>query len=216
MTGANILALVSSPPWAKLRQAFTLSKYDAPVKTTKLAGVPEARLYNLIGLMITTKAARLWPGGPAAYDVHQFVSLLSIVVALFHGLILTADRFIGFSAVQVFLPFSNPAYRPLWVGIGQVGFYALAILVFSFYVRRRITPRVWRLIHYLSFVAFLFVLIHGITSGTDSAQLWAMVLYWFTGGSVLFLSSYRILSAAIGRVKKLLGRTAYAGMANPT
>ncbi len=155
----------------------------------------------VMGLMITTKAARLWPGGPAAYDVHQFVSLLSIVFALFHGLILTGDRYIGFSAVQVFIPFSNPAYRPLWVGIGQIGFYALAILVFSFYIRRMITPRVWRLIHYLSFIAFLFVLIHGVTSGTDSAQAWAASLYWFTGGSVMFLTVYRILLTLISKAQ---------------
>ncbi len=155
----------------------------------------------VMGLMITTKAARLWPGGPAAYDVHQFVSLLSIVFALFHGLILTGDRYIGFTAVQVFIPFSNPAYRPLWVGIGQIGFYALAILVFSFYIRRMITPRGWRLIHYLSFIAFLFVLIHGVTSGTDSAQPWAAWLYWFTGGTVMFLTVYRILLTVIAKAQ---------------
>jgi predicted ferric reductase len=149
-------------------------------------------LAMILGLLISTKAARLWPGGPAAYDVHQFVSLLGIAIALFHGLILTGDRYIGFSAVQVFIPFSNPAYRPFWVGIGQIGFYALAIVGLSVYVRRAITPRVWRLIHYLSFLSFLFVLIHGIASGTDSAQAWAVATYWFTGGSVLFLTLYRI------------------------
>ena len=165
----------------------------------------------MMGLWITTKAARLWPGGPAAYDVHQFVSLLSIVFALFHGLILTGDRYINFSIVQVFIPFSNPAYRPLWVGIGQVGFYALAILVFSFYVRRAITPRIWRLVHYLSFIAFLFVLIHGITSGTDSAQPWATWLYWFTGGSVLFLTIQRVLVALADRLLRSTTQTARAG-----
>jgi predicted ferric reductase len=152
-------------------------------------------LSMVLGLMITTKAARLWPGGPAAYDIHQFVSLLAMAVAMFHGLILTGDRYIGFSLVQVFIPFSNPAYRPFWVGLGQIGFYSLAIVGLSFYVRRKLTPRVWRLIHYLSFLSFLFVLIHGIASGTDSAQPWAVLLYWFTGGSVLFLTMYRIALA---------------------
>jgi predicted ferric reductase len=152
-------------------------------------------LAMVLGLLISTKAARLWPGGPAAYDVHQFASLLGIAIALFHGLILTGDRYIGFSAVQVFIPFSNPAYRPFWVGIGQIGFYILAIVGLSVYVRRAITPRVWRLIHYLSFLSFLFVLIHGIASGTDSAQSWAVATYWITGGSVLFLTMYRLARA---------------------
>jgi predicted ferric reductase len=145
----------------------------------------------VIGLWITSKAARLWPGGPTAYDLHQFASLLSVAVALFHGLILAGDRYIGFSAIQVLIPFSNPSYRPLWVGVGQIGFYTLAMVGLSFYVSRAITPRVWRLVHYLSFITYLFVLVHGILSGTDSAQPWAVATYWITGGSVLFLMIYR-------------------------
>ena len=149
-------------------------------------------LSMILGLLITSKAARLWPGGPAAYDIHQFVSLLAIAFALFHGLILTGDQYIGFSVVQVLIPFSNPTYRPFWVGIGQIGFYALAIIGLSFYVRRAITPRNWRLLHYLSYLAFLFVLIHGIASGTDSGQGWAIATYWLTGASVFLLTAYRV------------------------
>jgi predicted ferric reductase len=154
-------------------------------------------LAMVLGILITSKTARLWPGGPAAYDLHQFVSLLSIAFALFHGLILTGDQYIGFSVVQVLIPFSNSAYRPLWVGIGQIGFYALALVGLSFYIRRELTPRIWRLLHYLGYLAFLFVLIHGIASGTDSGQSWAIATYWLTGGSVFFLTAYRI-SKSIG------------------
>jgi predicted ferric reductase len=163
------------------------------------------------GLLISSKAARLWPGNPAAYDVHQFISLLGIAFALFHGLILTGDRYINFSVLQVFIPFSNPAYRPLWVGIGQLGFYAMAIVGLSFYVRRAITPLIWRLIHYLSFGTFLFVLIHGVTSGTDSGQLWAAGIYWITGGSVLFLTVFRILAALFDRLTRAMRPAAARG-----
>jgi predicted ferric reductase len=161
----------------------------------------------MMGLSMTSKIARLWPGSPAAYGLHQFISLLSIAFALFHGLILTGDRYINFSIIQVFIPFSNPAYRPLWVGIGQIGFYTLAVIGLSFYVRRAITPRGWRLVHYLSFVTFLFVFLHGITSGTDSGQLWAMGIYWITGGSMLFLTVFRVLSSAADRLLLLIRRT---------
>jgi predicted ferric reductase len=157
-------------------------------------------LSMVLGLSITSKAARLWPGGPAAYDIHQFVSLLSLVVALFHGLILTGDQYINFSVAQVFVPFSNPNYRPFWVGIGQLGFYLLAMVGLSFYLRRRLTPRVWRLLHYFSFLTYAFVLLHGITSGTDTSQSWAMAAYWLTGGTVLFLTVYRISHSILTRL----------------
>ena len=41
-----------------------------------------------LGLLITNKLARLWPGGPVAFDLHQYTSLLGVAFALFHGLIL--------------------------------------------------------------------------------------------------------------------------------
>jgi predicted ferric reductase len=165
-------------------------------------------LSMIFGLLITGKISRVWPGGPAAVDVHQFVSLLGIAFALFHGLILTGDQYIGFSVVQVLVPFSNPLYRPFWVGIGQIGFYTLVLVGLSYYVRRSLTPRVWRLIHYLSFLTFLLVLIHGITSGSDSAQPWAMLAYLMTGGSVWFLTVYRVVSALVDRMLRSARQTA--------
>jgi predicted ferric reductase len=146
-----------------------------------------------LGLLITNKLARLWPGGPVAFDLHQFTSLLGLAIALFHGLILMGDQYIKFDLARVFIPFSNPDYRPLWVGLGQVGFYLLAIVALSFYIRRQITPRRWRLIHYLSFLTYLLALAHGIFSGTDSSLGWVNSLYWASGGLLLFFLIFRIL-----------------------
>jgi predicted ferric reductase len=108
----------------------------------------------------------------------------------------------------VLVPFSNPLYRPFWVGIGQIGFYTLVLVGLSYYVRRSLTPRVWRLIHYLSFLTFLLVLIHGITSGSDSAQPWAMLAYLMTGGSVWFLTVYRVVSTLFDRMLRASRQTA--------
>jgi predicted ferric reductase len=145
------------------------------------------------GLIITNKLARLWPGGPVAFDLHQYTSLLGLAIALFHGLILMGDRYIQFTLAVVFIPFTSAEYRPLWVGLGQVSFYLLAIVSFSFYVRRKITPRVWRLIHYLSFLTYALALVHGIASGTDSTLGWVNSMYWASGGMLLFFFIYRIL-----------------------
>ena len=145
------------------------------------------------GLIITNKLARVWPGGPTAFDLHQYTSLLGLAIGLFHALILMGDHYINFSLAQVLIPFTSTAYRPIWVGIGQLGLYASAIVSFSFYVRKRLGRRAWRLIHYLSFINFMLTLIHGITSGTDSPEAWARGLYWATGLSLVFLTVYRII-----------------------
>ena len=149
-----------------------------------------------LGLMITNKLARLWPGGPVAFDLHQHTSLLGVAFALFHGLILLGDHYLNASFLQVVFPFGLAGYQPFWVGLGQVGFYLMAVVAFSFYVRKQITPRFWRSVHFLSFVSFVFALLHGITTGTDSTTAWAQVFYWSTGGVFLFLLTYRILMSA--------------------
>lgn len=148
-----------------------------------------------LGMSITNKLARLWPGGPVAFDLHQYTSLLGVAFALFHGLILLGDQYIHTSFWRTMLPFGMQEYQPFWVGFGQLSFYLTAIVSFSFYVRKQITSRTWRAIHYLSFASFLMALIHGLASGTDSATPWVQGMYWLTGGSFLFLFIYRLLIA---------------------
>src|SRR5512136_3094217 len=145
------------------------------------------------GLIITNKLARVWPGGPTAFDLHQFTSLMGLAFALFHALILMGDRYISYDLAQVLVPFNSTGYKPVLVGLGQIGFYLLAIVGLSFYVRKRLGNRAWHLIHYLSFLTFLLALLHGIFAGTDNTVLAIRVFYWVTGVSLLFLLVYRIL-----------------------
>jgi predicted ferric reductase len=148
-----------------------------------------------MGVSMTNKMALIWPGIPPAYEVHQYTSLLGLGFALFHALILTGDHYIKYTPLTVLLPFASQSYKPIWVGMGQVAFYVWAMVAFSFYLRGRIGKVTWRLIHFASYACFLAVLVHGIYSGTDGAASWVYYSYWFSGGSLLFLTVYRILSA---------------------
>ncbi len=147
-----------------------------------------------LGIGITNKMARLWPGAPAAFAIHEYVSLLGMAFALFHALVLLGDHYINFTVAQIFMPFATAGYRPTWVGIGQIGFYVWLIVNVSFYIRRLIGQKTWRVLHYLSFAMYIMGLIHGLFSGTDSPANWAQWYYWISGGSLLFLSVYRILN----------------------
>jgi len=147
------------------------------------------------GVLITNKLARLWPGGPVAFDMHQYAVLLGLAFALFHALILMGDRYINLSLPRVLTPFASLDYRPLAVGFGQVAFYLMVVIAASFYLRRRLTVYGWRWIHYLGYGAYLMAVGHGIFSGTDSGAPWARFLYGATGGLLLFLFIYRVLAS---------------------
>jgi predicted ferric reductase len=199
VAAGTFAAVVVLPRWLPGLNASLLG--SAPKAFWYLSRASALVAYSLLwlsmtlGVAITNRLARLWPGGPTAYDVHQHTSLLGLAFALFHGVILIGDQYIGYNLFQVLVPFSSASYRPLWVGLGQVGFYLLGIVGLSFYVRRSIGSRVWRLIHLLSYAVYLLALTHGVVSGTDSGSAWAQILYWTTGGSLLFLTLYRVIAA---------------------
>lgn len=145
-----------------------------------------------LGLAITNRLARAWPGGPSLGSLHEHASLLGLGFTALHALVLLRDQYIGYTLAEILIPFANTSYRPLWVSAGQVGFYLLALVVLSSYVRRWIGTRFWRLTHLLSFLAFVLALAHGVLSGSDTATGWAGAIYLASGLSLLVLTIYRV------------------------
>ncbi|MBI5030772.1 MAG: ferric reductase-like transmembrane domain-containing protein [Chloroflexi bacterium] len=146
-----------------------------------------------LGISITNKLSRVWPGGPTAVDLHQFTSLLALSVTIFHVLILLGDRYANYTMSQLLMPFAGGKHQPFWVGLGQLAFYIMLPVTFSFYARKQLGHKLWRTIHYLSFVIFLFVTLHGIFSGTDTVSPGMLGLYGLTLFSVYFLTVFRVL-----------------------
>lgn len=134
------------------------------------------------------------------YDLHRFVSILTLGVGVFHVLIVLPDDFIRYSLAQVLLPFASP-YEPLFIALGGFSLYLTALIVGAFYVRHLVSYHVWRLLHYGTFVAFTLALAHGIGAGTDSGSAWAQYLYAATALVAFNLLVYRALrgSARAGR-----------------
>jgi predicted ferric reductase len=153
-------------------------------------------LSMLCGLLLTNRLAQVWPGGRAAFEVHQHASLLGLGFALLHALLLLGDRYIEATPAHILVPFGYTHYATVWVGLGQIGLYGLAAIGLSFYIKPWIGRRLWRGVHFLSFAVFVLALLHSITSGSDSGSPWAQRMYWVSGASVLFLTIYRVLVSA--------------------
>jgi predicted ferric reductase len=200
----SLLAVVVLPQWLP---GLTFSLLGEQPKAYWLLSRGSAwAAYSLLwlsmisGMIVTNKLARVWPGGPTAIDLHEYFSLLGLGLGLFHALILMGDHYINYNLAQVLLPFNSVNYRPLWVGIGQLSFYLGLVVSLTFYVRKQIKPRTWRLVHYLSFAQFLLVMVHGLYSGTDATAPWAIQIYYWSAASLLFLFIYRMLIKKISIV----------------
>lgn len=163
-----------------------------------------------LGLLITNKMARVWPGGPTAVDLHQFTSLLGFAFAFFHALVLLGDRYISFTFLQILVPFASVNYRPFWVGLGQIAFYLAIPVLFSFYVRKQLGFKLWRGLHYGAFVVYSLLTIHALLAGTDTTAPILLGIYVVTGALVCFLTLVRILSQVSGRKSHVPGHRSKA------
>ena len=204
MTLGLLLAILVLPAWLP-NLAFSLGG-DAPKaywymsRATAFASLSLLWLSMALGMGITNKMARAWPGAAAAFAVHEYVSLLGLAFAAFHAVVILGDHYINFTLLQLLAPFSTVGYRPLWVGIGQVGFYVWLIVALSFYIRSSIGQKTWRVLHYASFAMYLMGLFHGLFSGTDVTAPWAQNYYWISSGSLLFLLVGRIVGVIVDKL----------------
>lgn len=148
-----------------------------------------------LGVMITNKMARVWPGGPTAFELHHYFSWLGLGFTTVHVLTLLGDEFIDNTVLNWLLPFASTGYEQVWVGLGQVAFYMMIPVLLSFYARKRLGTRAWRTVHGLSHAVFFMGLFHGLFSGTDSGSAWAMGMYVFTGASLVGLTVYRVVTS---------------------
>ncbi len=150
-------------------------------------------LSTVWGLALSTKVVKEYIPAPIAYGLHEFMSLSAIFFTVIHSLVLLGDQYIKFNIFHLAIPFIAP-YQPFWTGLGTIEFYLMAAITGSFYVKKWISQKLWRKLHYLTFLVFILALVHGIMSGTDTQYLSTQLMYAGTGLSVLFLTFYRILT----------------------
>ncbi len=152
----------------------------------------------IYGLLLSTKILDAIAHRPITFTLHQDLASFGLGLAAIHGALLALDKSVPFTLAQIALPGLAP-YRPVWVAAGQIAFYLMLAVVGSFYVRRRIGQRAWRLLHYLTFLAFVGATAHGLLAGTDSGSAWAWWIYVGSTVAVVFLFAYRIALSIGGR-----------------
>ena len=152
----------------------------------------------LYGLLLSTKILDAIAHRPVSFALHKDLAIVALILGTLHGLLLTFDQSFNFTPIAIIVPFQSP-YAPIPVGIGQLTLYGTAIVTASFYVRRRIGQRTWRVLHYFTFLAFIGSAVHGVLSGTDGGTQWAFWLYLLTVTAAIFLTTYRIVISVAAR-----------------
>jgi sulfoxide reductase heme-binding subunit YedZ len=195
MAGLTLLPLVSAathlPSLAAANATSTTLWYLT--RTTAVVAYVTLTLSVALGLLRTiarTSAEHLsW----VIDELHAFVATLAGLFVVGHLLTIKFDTYVIFSLHDLLIPGQGP-YRPLAVNVGIIAFYVMAITLISSWVRRYIPYRLWRAIHYLSFLTFALVTIHGWLAGSDASEPWLRALYVGGGAAITFLVLMRLFA----------------------
>ncbi|MGI9649339.1 MAG: hypothetical protein ACR2OI_12550 [Acidimicrobiia bacterium] len=143
------------------------------------------------GLLVSSGfLGRLVKAKPLTY-MHESLAVGAILATVVHLAALSVDEFIEFGWRELLVPGAS-SFEPLWVTFGVVAFYGMVLVSASFYVRKHIGQKAWRLIHFSTFGIFLATAIHGLMAGTDSSNRYVQWLYVGSTAIVLGLTATRI------------------------
>ncbi|MES2170930.1 MAG: 2Fe-2S iron-sulfur cluster-binding protein [Actinomycetota bacterium] len=144
------------------------------------------------GTLLSTRVLRKVDNPSWLLDLHRYLSTLSIVMVLVHLGSLMLDGWLHFSAADILIPL-HADYRALPVAIGIIAFYLLVAVQLSSLLMNRIPRRVWKAIHYSSYLVVVLVSFHAGWSGTDVGTIW----YRATAISLIVLAAAAVMTRVV-------------------
>ena len=161
----------------------------------------------LWGILLITRMLK--PADRPAWllDLHRWLGVLSLVTVGAHMATLVGDNWTHFAWRELFVPQASP-WRRAAVTWGVLAFYLLAVVQVSSWVMKWIPRKLWHAIHFLSYVLFVMVTVHGFMAGTDSTNI---VFFAIACGGVAILVFAFIARVLQGHAKK--GQRAQANAA---
>lgn len=197
-----VVLAFAGPAIESIRSFLTVEHDRLPWYATRLLALLSYLAITgsvVYGLLLSTGIVDAIAHRTVSFTLHQDLSGIGLGLAMVHAAVLMIDTSVPYTPLEVLVPFAGP-YEPFWVGIGQLSLYLTAIVMLSFYARKRIGQKRWRTLHYVTFLAFLGATFHGLMAGTDSSAPWAFGMYLAAATTVVFLTVYRMVLAIAARV----------------
>jgi sulfoxide reductase heme-binding subunit YedZ len=142
--------------------------------TSRAAGTAALLLSSVavcVGLLFGGKLVK---GRPDLRQLHEALSLATIVALVVHAVSLLGDAFLSPSIADITIPFVS-GYQRGWTTLGIVAGWAMIALGLSYYVRDRIGQQRWRKLHRFTALAWIAGVVHSLGEGTDAGETWFLV-----------------------------------------
>ena len=202
VTGVFLLAVgLLALQTQTVKDFFALDSVHIWWYVTRAAGLMGYLLFWLStvwGFAISSKIFDSFLERMFTFDFHEHLSLLSLGFLGLHVAVLLIEKVEPLSLTEVLVPFVS-TYRPFWTGIGIITFYLTVLVTITFYIRKWISMKTFRVIHYLSVAAYFGALLHSVYAGTDTSLTWVQ---WMYGGTTLVTVFFMVYWAALLWMRK--------------
>jgi sulfoxide reductase heme-binding subunit YedZ len=155
----------------------------------------------VLGIATTTRwRARRLPSF-AAVSLHRSISLLAVVFLGIHIVTALVDPYAAVGSAAVVVPFIA-GKSAFWVGLGAVSLVLTLALIVTSLLRRHLSLRVWRGVHWAAYLSWPLALGHSLGMGSDTGTLWLRAIAAGCVAAVLAAVAWRLRRAS-GPVKRL-------------
>jgi sulfoxide reductase heme-binding subunit YedZ len=151
-------------------------------------------------LGITTRSGRPAAGlsrfGVA--DLHRTAALTGTGLVLAHLVSLFFDPYAQLRLVDFFVPFLG-SYRPVWLGLGTLAVDLLGVVTVVSLLRHRVGPRVFKAVHWATYLLWPVALLHALGNGTDAGTVWMTAIAAVCVGAVSSAVAWRLMPSFLTR-----------------
>jgi sulfoxide reductase heme-binding subunit YedZ len=164
-------------------------------RITGLASFAALSIAVLTGVALRTAVLDWLSTNRAIRSTHEFTSVLWLPLGTVHVLTLLFDQTARLTVLDVVVPFMSGYYTGsgrLAVALGTISLDIFVVVAITSWLRSRMSQRLWRWIHRLSYVAFAVLFLHAVLGGTDFSAPLVSALAWGTAFGIALISLARL------------------------
>ncbi len=159
---------------------------------TGLALVIVSSLLVIIGLwMVHPKRnkKKSFPHIVTLNSARKTLAAIGVVLLFLHVSSIVVDSFANVGLLGALVPFMSK-FKAVPVALGTISLYSMVVIGFTAWLKVRFERFNWKTIHRFALFAYLVVMVHGITSGSDTVFLGALYIVSLLLVAILAVTRY--------------------------
>ncbi len=196
--------------YSTLLSVFGITELDL-VSYLGLAACASMSVGLMLGMLLGSKYDPVvsWPHRAIPlFRIHNWLAYTTIMLAFVHPALLLLAPKEGFGLLEILVPVFSPK-QPLENTFGALAVYGTLVIVVTSYLRKRMSFRRWKIIHYTNYFTVATFLLHSLLTNPN---LNGREIDYMDGGKVFVIACVIIVLLAVSARAFYAGRASRAGV----